>query len=300
MTTHRKQLTRRAFLARAGVLGAAVAAGAIVPTVTGLPFASGETKQAGIDPVIALLRPALQELARDTINGLTTFVVPGSDPYSKAQGVSTAGAGAIQAKTPDFLMGALDNFVPLPNEYVRPVAAALATAVADDKIPLPGDLTRLLPLQLNTVDEALKRILTTDETVPLSLIIAMTLNLLATQVNPASLHGLFVSPFSRLSWADKAKTMSLLEGTDSDLVQALDVNLPEPLHQSLSGVLKFVGGALIEFSGYGSFTEYAVYNKQTRTLTGKPVGWTITGYDGIAEGWDEFKGYYQGRKKVEG
>jgi hypothetical protein len=300
MTTHRKQLSRRAFLARAGVLSAAVAAGAIVPTVTGLPFASGETKAGLIDPVIALLRPALQELARDTINGLTTFVVPGSDPYSKAQGVSSQAAGSIQAKTPDFLMGALDNFVPLPNEYVRPVAAALATAVSDDKIPLPGDLTKLLPLQLNTVDEALKRILATDETVPLSLVIAMTLNLVATQVNPASLHGAFVSPFSRLSWADKGKAMSLIEGTDSDLVQALDVNLPQPLHQSLSGVLKFVGGALIEFSAFGAFSEYGVFNKQTKTLTGKPVGWTISGYGGIAEGWDDFKGYYQGRKKVEG
>lgn len=300
MTTHRKQLSRRAFLARAGVLGAAVAAGAIVPTVTGLPFAAGETKQAGLDPIIALLRPALQELARDTINGLTTFVVPGSDPYSKAQGVSYNGPGSIHAKTPDFLMGALDNFVPLPNEYVRPVAAALATAVADDKIPLPGDLTALLPLHLNTVDEALKKLLSTNETVPLSLIIAMTLNLVATQVNPASLKGAFVSPFARLSWAEKAQAMRMIEETDSDLVEALDVNLPQPLHQSLSGVLKFVGGALIEFSAYGSFTEYAVFNKQTKTLTGKPVGWTISGYDGIAEGWDDFKGYYQGRTKVEG
>ncbi|WP_163513324.1 twin-arginine translocation signal domain-containing protein [Fodinicola acaciae] len=299
MTTHRQQLSRRAFLARAGVLGAAVAAGAIVPTVTGLPFAAGQTK-AGLDPVIALLRPALQELARDTINGLTTFVVPGSDPYSQAQGVSTNGPGAIHARTPDFLMSALDNFVPLPNEYVRPVAAALATAVADDKIPLPGDLTRLLPLHLNTVDEALKKLLSTDETVPLSLVIAMTLNLVATQVNPASLHGVFVSPFARLSWAEKAQAMRMVEQTDADLVEALDVNLPQPLHQSLSGVLKFVGGALIEFSAYGSFTEYAVFDKQTKSLTAKPVGWTISRYDGIAEGWDEFKGYYQGRTKVEG
>lgn len=46
-----------------------------------------------------------------------------------------------------------------------------------------------------------------------------------------------MTPFSRLSYADKAQAFALIEHSKSDLVRALDVELPEPLHDSVSGLL---------------------------------------------------------------
>src|SRR5436309_3132014 len=81
--------------------------------------------------------------------------------------------------------------------------------------------------------------------VPLSLLIALMLNFLATEVNPASIAGpIATSPFANLSFNDKAKAFEALEGANSNLLATLDANAPEPMKASLSGLLKFVGGAL--------------------------------------------------------
>jgi hypothetical protein len=72
------------------------------------------------------------------------------------------------------------------------------------------------------------------------------------------------------------------------------------LKASVSGLLKFVGGALIEFATFGAYSEYGVLDRDAKKLRKRPVGWTLTGYqpDGPVEGWDDFIGYYQGRKEV--
>jgi hypothetical protein len=123
---------------------------------------------------------------------------------------------------------------------------------------------------------------------------------MATQVNPAAVNGVHISPFARLTYAEKAKAFELIEKTDSDLVELLDVHFPEPLKASVSGLLKFVGGALLEFATFGAYGEFAVYDEATKTLKARPVGWDLTGYqpDGPVEGWDDFIGYYQGRTEV--
>jgi hypothetical protein len=59
---------------------------------------------------------------------------------------------------------------------------------------------------------------------------------------------------------------------------------------------------LLEFVGYGAMTEWAVLD-DARELTQQPVGWELTGYlaevgGRPVEGWDDFKGYYQGRTEV--
>jgi hypothetical protein len=41
-----------------------------------------------------------------------------------------------------------------------------------------------------------------------------------------------------------------------------------------------------------------VFDKATKTLTGRPVGWTLSKYSGPAEGHKELKGYYQGRRSA--
>jgi hypothetical protein len=192
--------------------------------------------------------------------------------------------------------------VPFPEELARPVATALATGLSDLGIELPGDLLGdllgLLPLPVETLDDALAALLDSDEAIPLSLAVALLLNLVATQVNPLAVSGLFLSPFARLSFSQKAQAFALIEGPDADLVALLDTELPEPLHESVSGLLRFVGGALLEFPAFGSYNERAVFDADTRQLTGTPVGWTLTGYGGASDGWDELRGYYQGRTEV--
>lgn len=289
---------RRAFLARIGLLGAAAGAGSLLPPGAFAPPAAAATQTDPVSGVIDLLRPVLAELSRDTLNGLSAFVLPGSDPYSAAQGTPDDTAGAIDAGTTDFLIDALDNFVPFPDQVAKPVGAALANGLASSGIELPG--TSLLPSELATLDTAFRTLLENDAAVPLSFPIAGLLNLLATQVNPLAVNGRFLSPFAGLSYAEKASAFELLEGPDSDLVALLDAQFPEPLKDSVSGLLKFVGGALIEFATFGSCTEFAVFDPDTKKLTGRPVGWELSGYqpDGPVEGWDEFIGYYQDRKKV--
>ncbi|MQA10139.1 MAG: hypothetical protein GEU98_16615 [Pseudonocardiaceae bacterium] len=285
-------LARRAFLARIGVLGAAVGAGGL------LPSAALAQPPNPLENVVGLLRPVLAELARDTMNGLTVFACPGPDEYSKAQGTPRAEPGAMEAKTTDFMMEALDNFVPFPDELARPVTAALATGLADTGVPLPG--IDALASEVGTLDKALGSLLRNDATIPLSLPIASTLNLVATAVNPATTNGPFVSPFARLSYEEKAKAFEIIEAPAAELVSTLDVNLPEPLSDSVSGLLKFVGGALLEFATFGSYSEYAVFDPGTKQLTDRPVGWQLSGYqpNGPVEGWDEFIGYYQDRTEV--
>jgi hypothetical protein len=287
-----RTVSRRSFLARIGVLGAAASAGGTLSGLSSLP-ASGTAAQAA-----DALRPLLAELARDTLNGLTTFVVPGPDRYSRAQGTPRREPGALEAEATDFMIHALDNFVPFPEELARPVATALATGLSDLGIELPGDLLGLLPLPVETLDDALAALLDSDEAIPLSLAVALLLNLVATQVNPLAVSGLFLSPFARLSFSQKAQAFALIEGPDADLVALLDTELPEPLHESVSGLLRFVGGALLEFPAFGAYNERAVFDAGTRQLTGTPVGWTLTGYGGASDGWDELIGYYQGRTEV--
>ncbi|GAA0945024.1 hypothetical protein GCM10009554_39600 [Kribbella koreensis] len=289
-------LARRAFLARIGVLGAALGGGGLL-TRSLLNPADAATNPL-LPPAVDLVRPVLAALARDTLNGLTAFCLPGPDQYSRTQRASSSTPGAMEAGATDFMIAALDNFVPFPDALAQPISAALVTGLADTGISLPG--LEVLPAELRSLDRAFAAILHSDEAIPLSFPIAGLLNLMATQVNPAAVNGPHLSPFARLRYAEKAKAFELIEKTDSDLVALLDVQFPEPLKESVSGLLKFVGGALIEFGTFGAYGEFAVLDRETKTLRKRPVGWTLTGYQphGPVEGWDDFIGYYQGRKEV--
>jgi hypothetical protein len=283
-------IVRREFLARTGVLGMGLVLGGV----------AAAPARAASNPLLPTLRQLLEELSRDTINGFVAFVVPGPDAYSVAQGVHTSDPGGIDAQTPDFLMASLDDFVPLPDMALSPVLSALATSMKDVKLPLPDELLGIPIAAVRSLDDALLALLASDDAIPASIAVALLLNWLATETNPASVHGAFVSPFARLSYDEKAKAYAMLEGPDSDLVALVDANMPEPLTDSVSGLLKFVGGALLEFAGFGAYNEWA--KLEGSQLTGRPVGWQLSGYqpDGPVEGWNELKGYYQGRKEVTG
>jgi hypothetical protein len=153
------------------------------------------------------------------------------------------------------------------------------------------------------MDDALRSLTQSDAAVPLSLLIALMLNFLATEVNPASIAGpIATSPFANLSFNDKAKAFEALEGADSNLLATLDSNAPEPMKASLSGLLKFVGGALQEFGAYLSYGEWGVYDPNTKTVSARPVGWDLSSYmpgrTTPADGWDEFIGYFEGRQST--
>ncbi|WP_405057284.1 hypothetical protein OG474_31710 [Kribbella sp. NBC_01505] len=289
-------LARRAFLARIGILGAALGGGGLL-TRSLLNPADAATNPL-LPPTVDLLRPVLAALARDTMNGLTVFCQPGPDAYSRTQGTVSKTPGAMESGATDFIIESLDNFVPFPDALAQPIGAAMVTGLADTGIVLPG--LELLPPELRKLDQALAAVLQSDEALPLSLPIAMLLNLMATQVNPLAVNGPHLSPFARLTYAEKASAFELIEKTDADLVALLDVQFPEPLKASVSGLLKFVGGALIEFGTFGAYSEYAVFDPKTRTLKKRPVSWQLSGYqpDGPVEGWDDFIGYYQGRTEV--
>lgn len=178
------------------------------------------------------------------------------------------------------------------------MAQALATGLAGSAVALPG--LDIPPSEAATLDDALGLLLEGDATVPLSFAVAGLLNLLATQVNPAAVSGAFLSPFARLSYLEKARVFELLEGPDADLVALLDAEFPPPLQDSVSGLLRFVAGALLEFATFGGYNEHAVFDLATKHLVGRPIGWELSGYQphGPVEGWDEFIGYYQDRTEV--
>jgi hypothetical protein len=288
---------RRAFLWRTGSLGAAASV-ALYPSIA---------RAAGVlDPVLnQIAAPALQVLARDTIAGLVAFEVPGGDAYSKAQGVTSTRPGGIDAKATDVLLIDLDGFLPVPDSYAHALAASFTTSVSELPIPLDllGPLARLGEKFAPQMDDALRSLTQSDATVPLSLVIALMLNFLATQVNPSSIAGPFpTSPFANLSFDDKAKAFEALEATDSQLLATLDSNAPEPLKDSLSGLLKFVGGALQEFGTYLSYGEWGVFDPKTKTVSKRPVGWELSNYmpgrTTPADGWDDFLGYFEGRQST--
>ena len=125
-----------------------------------------------------------------------------------------------------------------------------------------------------------------DDTVPISGAVANLLNSHAAQVNPAAANGAFPSHFSRLSFAEKAEVFNRIEATSGT--------------DDVSAQLRFVGGILPGFTAFLAFGEWHVFDPETRKLTGRPVGWRLTGYQprGPVRGWDEHKGYYQGRRRA--
>src|ERR1043166_3274406 len=139
------ELSRRAFLARIGVLGA--------PTRT-LPRAvAAHGSAAELGSLVDALRPVLGQLTRDTLSGFIAFIVPGDDEFSRIQGTPREEAGGIAAGGTEFLIESLDRFPPFSADAARPASSALITALAALPLPLPGHrLADLLGPSLETID----------------------------------------------------------------------------------------------------------------------------------------------------
>jgi hypothetical protein len=93
-------LSRRTFVQRAGLFGAALATIDLAALLDSRGLLGEALAQA-------------PDLTRDTLNGLVAFVVPGDDPYSVAQGQSFGGPGGIAAGAVEALIHGLDHYVPL-------------------------------------------------------------------------------------------------------------------------------------------------------------------------------------------
>ena len=107
--------------------------------------------------------------------------------------------------------------------------------------------------------------------------VAALLNATALAVNPAG-GGPFASPYSNLSFADKARVFAALEGN--------------PASAPLVGTLPLVVGFL-------AYAETAVFNPATRTISGRPLGWDLSNYSGVSNGRDELRGYFRNRRKAD-
>ena len=175
-------------------------------------------------------------------------------------------AQAAEMATPDLLHdtfnGLLAFIVPGPDDYS--VAQGVSTVE-------PGGV------DLGVTDIL---IATLDETTPFlpqfSATVAGILNGLAQVVNPSA-GGTFLSPFARLSFPEKAAVFQIMDGTET---------------------LKPLAGVLPAFVAFFCYSEAGAFDPVTRSLTGEPIAWDISSYQGVADGRNEFLGYFENRRKV--
>jgi hypothetical protein len=218
-------MRRRDLLIRAGVLGAAAAVSGLWPA-----RASADVPEA-LEPLLEIVaQPALDLLTRDTYCGLAVFGVPGPDRYSAAQGLVSTSPGGIEAGSPELLQHTLDFFVSWPDAYVHALTAAFTTGVSE--VPIPSTLLGGLLAPLEAVgaalDDVLLLALRNGRTLPVSLALALLMNVAATQVRPTSVVGpILGSPFANLSHAEKAQAFQRIEQADPALIALIDAHAPE-------------------------------------------------------------------------
>jgi hypothetical protein len=286
---HPPDPSRRRVLAGLGALGLTLGSG---PGLLRTAPAGARSARLVSPALAAQAAQASDALTLDTFSGIIAFVCPGDDAYSRQQAVTLAEPGGIAAEAPQLLADTLNTYFPVPEVLAFLVEVLSAELSA---VPLPDGLNGL-----TWIDGLLE----TDGHVPLAPLVAVLANLLAVQVRPSSVAGPFLTPFPRLSWADKAEVWRRFEADLPNLftIGAPGTRLPVlstilDLLNTLGGLLRFASGAVLEVATFASYSEYAVFDPATRTLTGRPVGWDLADYPPTApvEGWDEFIGYYQGR-----
>ena len=68
------------------------------------------------------------------------------------------------------------------------------------------------------------------------------------------------------------------------------------LANSSDATMRELGTTVPAIAAFLSYSEAGVLDPRTGRLRGKPVGWRITGYSGVADIRDEFRGYYGGHR----
>jgi hypothetical protein len=201
-----------------------------------------------------------------------------------------AGAGALLAQIPGFLSakGWLEDARAQSSDATRDALNGLVAFVVPGPDPYSvaqgQSTTEPGGIEAGTTElliELLDRFVELPAgTLPSSGGVAQLLNGYASQVNPAASGGAFASPFARLKFDEKVEVFRRFE------------------QETEGSELRFVSGILVGAVAFLAFTEGGVLDGGTRRLTKTPVGWTLTQYDGVAEGRRELVGYWRGRRKV--
>jgi len=176
-------------------------------------------------------------------------------PFAHERGWIRAAAGVRLNEIDDTFNGFLVFVVPGPDPY---------SSQQGVRTTEPG------AMEANATDVLIE---TLDDSAPyapqFSAIVAAILNDLALVVNPAP-AGPFQSHFANLSFGEKAFVIQIMDSVPA---------------------LKPLSGILLAFGAYLVYSEAGVFDPASRTLTGTPVGWTLSGYEGVADGRDELVGY---------
>jgi hypothetical protein len=113
-----------------------------------------------------------------------------------------------------------------------------------------------------------------------------------------------LTPFSRLTWQEKGEVWRRFEVLVPDYfspgspVSLLPASDDPDIVRSLGGLLDYASGVIPPLATFGSYSEWSVFDAATRTERARPVGYVLSNYGGPADGWDEFLGYYQGRRSA--
>jgi len=179
-------------------------------------------------------------------------------------------AAASDSVTEDTFRGLVAFIVPGDDAY----SVAQGESVAG-----PGGIASgAVPFLIATVDRGIHGSFGgVGAGVPVSQGIAALLNQTALTVDPAAVNGGFLSPFARLSFAQKGQVFARLDEEGRDNTVGL------------------VAAALTALTSLMCYSEVAAYDPVSRRLERRPVGWTISGYGGVVEGRAEFRGYWRGR-----
>lgn len=89
-------------------------------------------------------------------------------------------------------------------------------------------------------------------------------------------------PFANLKHAQKALVLADLDR--------------EPLLRQLP--VGFGFGTFITLAALAAYSEFGVFDQKTKQLTGTPIGWELSKYGGVSDGWPELVGYWAGRRSV--
>lgn len=309
-TKHRKwrtggdsnvDLNRRQLVMRTGLLGAI----ALVAPDLLMPGKAQAMHSAGVAWTTDHLSRALTALRDDTMFGLIAFAVPGDDPWSVAQGVTTTTRGGIGTRADLYVASGLDLLVPFPVAFMRQLLDAVGYYLGQTPLAIPDGFRDTLGVPeewlLEHLDESLDDYLANG--VSNSIFASLLLNLVATRLDSESLSGPLLAPFARLAWAEKAEVFSQLESDSSFIKYAIKSRITQPDYRdAVPGALDALTSFMLRISAFGSYCEFAVFDAASKTLRARPLGWALSGYQPdappAAEGWDEFKGYYQGRRSV--
>ncbi|SDD10571.1 hypothetical protein [Actinokineospora iranica] len=121
-----------------------------------------------------------------------------------------------------------------------------------------------------------------DLDLPGAAAIAAILNLTAVAVDPLAAVGPFAAAFANLSFERKAEVFARLERP------GLADGTP----------VRFLINTIPTLAAFIAYSEAPVFDRATGRLTAVPVGWQLSGYDGVGDGWAEFQGYYRGIDRV--